>query len=260
NPSSEQLMELKLAADLLVTKDLNSRNYLARFANSAPAAKTGTNSPVNQKDLPTEVAQAVIAGDLDRIGLLLKDTLQAGFTAEVLVDQYLIPAINRVGELFEKKQYFLPQLIQSAETMKKAFDILEPVLADQNAGSGKHKTKIVLATVKGDIHDIGKNLVALMMKNQGFEVYDLGKDVSATTIVTHAKDVDADLVGLSALMTTTMIGMKDVIELAKQEGLRAKFIIGGAVVNEAFAQEIGADGYSEDAYRAVKLAERLVKS
>lgn len=260
NPSSQQLMDLKLAADLLMAKDLNGRKYLNRFSNPVSAEKLSLNPAVIQKDLPSEVAQAVIDGDLERIGPLLGETLQAGIAAEDLVDQYLIPAINRVGELFEKKQYFLPQLIQSAETMKKAFEILEPILATRNAEIGAKKTKIILATVKGDIHDIGKNLVALMMKNQGFAVYDLGKDVSAATIVNQAKEINADLIGLSALMTTTMVGMKDVINLAKQEGLQAKFIIGGAVVNEAFAREIGADGYAEDAYRAVKLAERLVNS
>jgi 5-methyltetrahydrofolate--homocysteine methyltransferase len=176
-----------------------------------------------------------------------------------LVNHNLIPAINRVGELFESKQYFLPQLIQSAETMKKAFELLEPRLAEDNPDRpSRSKARVVLATVKGDIHDIGKNLVALMMKNHGFEIYDLGKDVSAAEIIAKAAEVGADLIGLSALMTTTMVRMKEVVALARESGLKARIIVGGAVVNEAYAREIGADGYSPDAYRAVKLAENLL--
>ena len=169
----------------------------------------------------------------------------------------MIPAITEVGELYEEKKYFLPQLIQSAETMKNAFGFLEPLLKDNNDKALEKKPKVLLATVKGDIHDIGKNIVALMLRNHGFEVYDLGKDVAAGEIVAQAKTLGAHIIGLSALMTTTMVEMEKVIGLARKEGLKSKFMIGGAVVTEQYAKEIKADGYAEDAHKAVKLARRL---
>lgn len=261
NPTSELVMDLKTAADLLVAKDPNSRNYLLRFTNSKPVTDPPVQATSGKSNLLAELYNAVIYGYQEQIEELLQSALEAGTPAGVLVDNYLIPAINRVGELFEKKQYFLPQLIQSAATVKQAFQYLEPVLTNQNGGRGcNRRAKIVLATVKGDIHDIGKNLVALMLQNQGFVVYDLGKDVSAATIVNKAREIEADLIGLSALMTTTMPRMADVINLVKKEGINAKVIIGGAAVNEAYAREIGAAGYAADAYRAVKLAERLTNN
>ena len=141
--------------------------------------------------------------------------------------------------------------------MEGGIGILEPVL-EQNR-SGQSLGTIVIATVEHDIHDIGKNLVALMLKNYGYNVVDLGKDVPAETIVAKAKEVDADIIGLSALMTTTMMEMKKVIALAKEEKVRAKIIIGGAVITQGFADEIGADGYSKDAQEAVVLVGRLLE-
>jgi 5-methyltetrahydrofolate--homocysteine methyltransferase len=258
NPGNELLLNLKAAAEVLVAKDLHSRNFLKRFGSAgvATSPKPGPTTPVD--NIFKEIMDTVIAGDQDRIETLLKSGIEDGIPAKEVVNQSLIPGINRVGELFEAKQYFLPQLIQSAETMKRAFTYLEPLLeTDAGHREDHNQAKVVLATVKGDIHDIGKNLVALMLKNHGFLVYDLGKDVSAATIIGQAKEVQADLIGLSALMTTTMSGMKEVIELAKKAGITAKFMVGGAVVNQTFAREIGADGYAQDAYRAVKLAQRL---
>ena len=141
--------------------------------------------------------------------------------------------------------------------MKTAFGILEPLLSKDVDEDGRKKVRIVLATVKGDIHDIGKNIVGLMLKNYGFEVYDLGKDVDAGEIVKKAKETKASIIGLSALMTTTMLEMKEVVDLAEKEGLDVKIMIGGAVVNAEYAKEIGADGYAEDAYAAVKLASKF---
>jgi 5-methyltetrahydrofolate--homocysteine methyltransferase len=258
NPATELLMNLKYASDVLVSKDIHSSNYLARFGNTCKTGPTGP-TPEMQRGLPELISEAIIGGDKEGITGLLNQALALGFKAAELVNHNLIPAINRVGELFESKQYFLPQLIQSAETMKKAFELLEPRLAEENPDRpSRSKARVVLATVKGDIHDIGKNLVALMMKNHGFEIYDLGKDVSAAAIIAKAAEVGADLIGLSALMTTTMVRMKEVVALARESGLKARIIVGGAVVNEAYAREIGADGYSPDAYRAVKLAENLL--
>lgn len=169
----------------------------------------------------------------------------------------LIPAINEVGELFNKKIYFLPQLIASAEAMETAIQYLEPKLERKN--TNEEMPTIVIATVEGDIHDIGKNLVALMFRNYGYRVIDLGKDVPAEKIIEAAKEEDADIIGLSALMTTTMMEMKTVVNMAKKENLRAKILIGGAVITQGFADEIGADGYSGDAQEAVVVAKRLLE-
>ncbi len=169
----------------------------------------------------------------------------------------LIPAINHVGDLFDKKKYFLPQLIASAETMELAIQYLEPFL--QSGNDKKALGTIVIATVKGDIHDIGKNLVVLMLKNYGYHVIDLGKDVEAEKIVETAKKEHADIIGLSALMTTTMMEMKQVVKLVKESGLHTKVIIGGAVITQSFADEIQADGYSKDAQEAVKLVQKLLE-
>ena len=158
--------------------------------------------------------------------------------------------------MFEQQIYFLPQLISSADTMQKAIAYLEPMLAQ--SGDAEPKAAIVVATVEGDIHDIGKNLVALMLRNYGYRVIDLGKDVTAEKIVKTAMEKDAEIIGLSALMTTTMMRMKDVVELALEKGCESKIIIGGAAVTESFAQEIGAHGYSKDAAECVRLVERLL--
>ena len=182
--------------------------------------------------------------------------LEAGELPEVIISDSLIPAINRVGELFEQQIYFLPQLISSAGTMQKAITYLEPkIKRDENA---VEKATIIMATVEGDIHDIGKNLVVLMLKNYGYRVLDLGKDVAADTIVDTAIKEHAQIIGLSALMTTTMMRMKDVVELAKERGCKSQIVIGGAAVTESFAEEIGADGYSKDAADCVRLVARLL--
>ena len=158
--------------------------------------------------------------------------------------------------MFEQKKYFLPQLIASAETMEMAMKELEPLLA---TGDGGKRGKVIIATVKGDIHDIGKNLVALMLKNYGFEVIDMGKDVESEAIIEKAKESGAALIALSALMTTTMTRMKEVVELKNAAKLSTKVIIGGAVTTEEYAKEIGADGYAKDAREAVKVAISLTE-
>ncbi len=176
---------------------------------------------------------------------------------EHILNEALLPAINEVGDLFEKGKYFLPQLIASAEAMKISIEYIEPMLRKDNA---KEKMPVVvIATVEGDIHDIGKNLVALMLKNYGFQVIDLGKDVPKEEIIKAAKEHGASIIALSALMTTTMQEMRHVITYAKEQGVDAKVMIGGAVITQEYADEIGADGYSKDAADAVKLAKEIVK-
>ena len=157
-----------------------------------------------------------------------------------------------------QKKYFLPQLIGSANTMKLAIEHLEPLLEKKD--SGEDMPTLVIATVEGDIHDIGKNLVVLMLKNYGYNVIDMGKDVPCEDIVNKAIETNAAVIGLSALMTTTMMRMKDVVEICKEKGCKSKVVIGGACITQSVADEIGADGYSKDAAECVKLVERLLNS
>ena len=186
---------------------------------------------------------------------LVKEGLDAGIMPDDMIQKHLITAIQKVGVLFEEKKYYLPQLIASAETMEKAINYLEPMLIKDDE---EEKATIIMATVEGDIHDIGKNLVVLMLKNYGYDVIDLGKDVESQRILDVAKEKKASVIGLSALMTTTMTEMKHLVELAKEQNVEAKIIIGGAVVTESYAKEIGADGYSRDAGEAVRLVNRLL--
>lgn len=201
------------------------------------------------------IKHAVLKGNRNGIAALTREALEAGEEPQSLLNNVLLPAINEVGELFDKGKYFLPQLIASAEAMKNAIQVLEPLLM-QDADS-KNMPVVVIATVEGDIHDIGKNLVVLMLKNYGFQVIDLGKDVPAEEIIRAAKENNAQIIALSALMTTTMQRMREVITLAKKEGVNAKVMIGGAVITQDYADEIGADGYSRDAAEAVRVAQKL---
>lgn len=269
NPSQTLLANAALASDLLLNKtdaDLNYINGVCQAEISTgnrKAAQDGTGA--KEHDVSQQESDAngehplflsVVKGKSGSIVDLVKEQLEKGEKPAAIIDSYLIPAINRVGELFEKGTYFLPQLISSAETMELAIDHLEPLLAKER-GDKKLDT-IVMATVKGDIHDIGKNLVTLMLKNYGYEVIDLGKDVDSQCILDTAKEKNAAVIGLSALMTTTMTEMKRLVEMAKEQGIQAKIIVGGAVVTEDYAHEIGADGYSKDAREAVKLVNRLL--
>lgn len=202
------------------------------------------------------VYDAVLKGMRSRIAELTEVLLQEGQDAQDILNLALMPAIDEVGILFDKGTYFLPQLINSAEAMKLSIAVLEPHLAGND--SGKAQACIVIATVKGDIHDIGKNLVALMLKNHGFRVIDLGKDVESEQIINTARQENADVIALSALMTTTMMQMKEVVRMAHEQGLSSKIIIGGAVITQDFADEIGADGYSRDAAEAVVVVKKLL--
>lgn len=212
-----------------------------------------------EKKSPWKAAlyDAVLKGGKKGIAAQTKEALAQGEEAQELLNGALLPAINEVGELFDKGRYFLPQLIASAEAMKNAIEVLEPFLLKETDGTDQ--PVVVIATVEGDIHDIGKNLVALMLKNYGFKVIDLGKDVPKEEIIRAAKENDAKIIALSALMTTTMQRMREIIAYAKEERVAAKIMIGGAVITQEYADEIGADGYSADAAEAVRLARRLVQ-
>ncbi|MDO5520917.1 MAG: homocysteine S-methyltransferase family protein [bacterium] len=268
NPCQELLMNLAFASDLLLNKEEADIRYITQVSNhpitvSKKDEQTGKNlsNSSDRNELQNEektsiIYEEVLKGNRKHIVSHVEEAITAGEKPSVILDEMLIPAINKVGDLFDKQIYYLPQLIASAETMKTAIDYLEPLLKEGQDG-GKLGT-IIIATVAGDIHDIGKNLVALMLKNYGFEVIDLGKDVPSEKIIEEAKKHDADIIGLSALMTTTMMEMKTVVKLKNKENLRAKVIIGGAVTTPSFAKEIGADGYSTDAQDAVRLVKELL--
>jgi 5-methyltetrahydrofolate--homocysteine methyltransferase len=197
----------------------------------------------------------VLKGNKKTIVDHVKVCLAASSRPQKLLDEVLLPAINDVGAFFDQGRYFLPQLIASAESMKLAIEYLEPMLKEDS--DKQDMPTVVIATVAGDVHDIGKNLVAMMLKNYGFTVIDLGKDVDTELIVKTAIEENAKIIGLSALMTTTMQEMRVVVKTAKEKGYTGKIMVGGAVVTQEFADEIGADGYSKDAAEAVKVAEQL---
>lgn len=258
NPNQELLVNMAFATDLLLNKEGANLRYIERM-NQLQEAKEETINPKEEtksKESEQAVYEMVLKGNKDRIVSEVDLLLEKGQAPDVIINEMLIPAINHVGELFNQQKYFLPQLIMSAEAMKTAVEYLEPRIERKEDGSAKQT--VVIATVEGDIHDIGKNLVALMLRNYGYRVIDLGKDVDKDTIVSCAKKEQAAIIGLSALMTTTMMRMKDVVEEVKKRNLNTKVIIGGAVITQSFADEIGADGYSKDAADAVKLVQRLL--
>ena len=271
NPSQDLLMNAAFASDMLLNRPSSDIRYIehmnkfteknAQFetvrvnkAASGEAASGGGRVSTELSENP--VFKAVLKGSKETIISEVDKALADGAEPDAIINDYLIPAINEVGELFNSKKYFLPQLIGSANTMKEAIDYLEPKMERKSAG-GDMPT-LVIATVEGDIHDIGKNLVVLMLKNYGYNVIDMGKDVKCEDIVDLAIKEDAAIIGLSALMTTTMMRMKDVVELCKEKGCKSKVVIGGACITQSFADEIGADGYSKDAADCVKLVERLL--
>jgi 5-methyltetrahydrofolate--homocysteine methyltransferase len=169
----------------------------------------------------------------------------------------LTPALEEVGKKYEKKEFFLPQLIMAAETMQEASGCLQKELK-KNSESMKEAGRILMATVEGDVHDIGKNIVVTVLRNYGYHIIDLGKNVRADKIIAEAKKHNAHIIGLSALMTTTMVKIKEVVGIIKKSGLPFKTLIGGAVVNQQYADEIGADGYGKDAVHAVQVVRKLM--
>lgn len=289
NPSQEMLMSCALATDLLLNKEEAALRYIeyaggvkerreekeaelsrklalleqqgtkaASTDNTeVPSAVTASKDTPQINEMQEKLKTAVLKGNRNGIVKITNEALESGEKPVELLNQVLLPAINLVGEYFDQGKYFLPQLIASAEAMKNSIEVLEPLL--QTGNSGEEMPVVVIATVEGDIHDIGKNLVALMLKNHGFHVIDLGKDVPQAKILETAKEHHAEFIALSALMTTTMQRMREIVAAAKQEGITAKIIIGGAVITQEYADEIGADGYSKDAADAVKLAKSLME-
>lgn len=270
NPGNTRLIESLNTVNLLMGHDDGALAFINRYSawsagssggGAAPGhSPSGSTSPASQGDdaamPPESIESAVISGRLEAIGPLVQKALNAGEEAFSIVGERLIPAITEVGAKYERKEYFLPQLIRSAETMQAAFALLRPLL--EKDSRAVHRPAVVMATVEGDIHDIGKNIVNLMLGNHGFEVVDLGKDVAAVEIVNAAKEKGAKLIGLSALMTTTMVRMQDTVELLRKNDIDAKVMVGGAVVTDEFARSIGAH-YAKDAVDAVRLARELLE-
>jgi len=255
NPANEELMHARRAGDVLMRKDRDAAAYLRYYAQ---ATQVKPAEPVKESSPGGQVHQAILEGDREDMVALIEAALTTGLDAGRLVDKIMVPAIIRVGELFERKTYFLPQLIASAEAMRIGLAHLEPRLQLQ-ASIRDPRGVVLLATVEGDIHDIGKNIVALMLKNYGYRMIDLGKDVPSEAIIAAIKKHHPDVVGLSALMTTTMVHMKKVMDLAAKENLSARFMLGGAVVTRAYAESLGA-AYARDGVEAVRVVEELIEN
>lgn len=212
-------------------------------------------------ELLTKISQSLIDGDPDATFSLTQAALTAGIEPLTIIREGLMQGMNVVGEYFAKGDYFLPDLIVAAEGMKMAMGLLEPELHKRQQVLETPGT-VVIGTVKGDIHEIGKSLVATMLSANGFKVYDLGVDVPIGTFIAKVKETNANVVGLSALLTTTMTMQREIIRSLTAEGLRdqVKIMVGGAPVTRGWAEEIGADGYAEDAMGAVQLAKKLVNA
>ena len=209
-------------------------------------------------ELYDKLAQSVIEGEPDDAEEIAKQALAEGLDPLTCINEGLTKGIQRVGELFASGEYFLPELIIGAEAMKRALAVLEPAMVGDQ--SREVVGTVVLGTVEGDMHEIGKTLVGTMLIANGFKVIDLGVDLSADKFISAVKENNADIVGASALLTTTMLQQKKIIEALEAEGLgdQVKVMVGGAPVTQSFASEIGADGYAEDAISAVDLAFRLI--
>ncbi len=201
------------------------------------------------------IAEALIAGDATKVKELVQQAVDEGLPPKKILDEGLIAGMEVVGVKFKNCEIYVPEVLVSARAMHAGMGILEPLLTKSGV---KPKGVVVIGTVKGDLHDIGKNLVAMMMKGAGWQVVDLGVDVEPDKFVSTAQEKNADVIGMSALLTTTMVNMKDVIELAKSQDCKAKIIVGGAPLTQNYAEEIGADGYAPDAATAVEVVNKLI--
>ncbi len=202
------------------------------------------------------LSRAVLEGEAETAADAARRALEAGLAPLEAIDGGLVPGIREAGRLWDEGDYFLPELVASAQAMKAAMAVFMPRLA--GAGGGPGLAKVVIGTVEGDIHDIGKTLVATLLSANGFEVHDEGADVPLARLIERCREVDADLLCASALLTTTMTLQRDLVRAAREAGLRAKVCVGGAPVTREWAREIGADGYADNAVAAVALAKELV--
>lgn len=253
NPKEEEMMAAWHSSMVLLNRDPNAAAYIAAYAGVAPPAA----EPAATGELPDirqRLARAVITGDGEGIVSLVEEALSHGLEPLQVSNEGLLPGLEEVGRRFEKNQVFLPQVMQSAEAMQAAFARLK----QEMTGEAESKGTILMATVEGDIHDIGKNIVCTLLENHGFRVIDLGKNVPADRIVAEAERNGADAVGLSALMTTTMTEMENVLARLRAAGIRTFTMVGGAVVTQEYADRIGADLYARDAMEAVARIKALL--
>ena len=254
NPSSEPMMAAYYSFNALIGEDDQCMEYIEKCG--TPSEQPKVVSGNKNSDLTLD--EAIIKGLTESAYQATMKLLSEGNDSLTIINEKLIPALDVVGKGFEEKKMFLPQLLMSADAAKASFEAIKKVLSESGKKS-ESKGKIVIATVKGDIHDIGKNLVVMMFKGAGFEVIDLGTDVSPEDFVAKAEEVGADVIGMSALLTTTMQNMKETVDLLEEKGLRDKYIVmvGGAVLTQEYADMIGADFYSKDAMGSVRYANEL---
>jgi 5-methyltetrahydrofolate--homocysteine methyltransferase len=205
----------------------------------------------------TEIFEGIVSGDRAGVSQKTRDALDVGLQPEVVLREGMIAAMRKVGTLFEQNEYFVPEMLLAARTMQAGMEVLKPHLVKTGV---KAKGRIVAGTVQGDLHDIGKNLVCMMLEGAGFEVRDLGADVSPARFTEAVRQDQVDVVAMSALLTTTMVNMESVIKTLSEAGVRdsVKVVVGGAPITDAFAEQIGADGYAPDASRAVRVISALV--
>lgn len=253
NPKEGAMMDAWRSAMVLLNRDPAAAAYISAYAGIVDAG--GTTSSVTPTGVLDRLGRAVIDGDRDGITALVDEALAAGMAPLKVSNEGLLPGLEEVGRRFEKNQVFLPQVMQSAEAMQKGFNRLKEVMP---AGTVATHGRILMATVEGDIHDIGKNIVCTLLENHGFEVIDLGKNVSAERIIAAALEKKVDAVGLSALMTTTMTEMEKVIHRLKGQGVPCFTMVGGAVVTQEYADSIQADLYAKDAMEAVAKVKTLM--
>ncbi len=257
NPYSSDMMRTYKAYNALYSLDENCLEYI-EYANAnkrvISEVKSGTDSDTVAED---ELTDAIVSGRCEKAAAVAEKLLTETDGMRIVQDK-IIPALNKVGEGFEKKTVFLPQLLMSAEAAKASFEVIKKKMSADKSAS-EEKCKFVIATVKGDIHDIGKNIVKLLLENYGFDVIDLGKDVPPETVVSAVLESGALIVGLSALMTTTVPSMEETIKLLKIKAPECKIVVGGAVLTEEYAAKIGADKYSADAMETVRYAENLYR-
>ena len=266
NPSSEEMMAAVYAFNVLTNRDKQSAAYIARYANRVPASTALAKAAVAQQAAAPE-ADAALSGPYAPLMKAVEQGLKGEAAARTkalleekqpleLVDEALIPALDIVGAKYEKGTLFLPQLLQAASAAQSAFDEIKTAIA-KNGGEGASKGRIVLATVKGDVHDIGKNIVRVILENYGFDVLDLGRDVPIETVVHTVREKDVHLVGLSALMTTTLKSMEETIAALHEAKLDCKIVVGGAVLTPEYAEKIGADWYAKDAKQTADIAKEF---
>ncbi|MCR4943011.1 MAG: homocysteine S-methyltransferase family protein [Clostridium sp.] len=255
NPNSQGMMDVVNSYKVLANMDKGAEKYISLYGNAQVERGTLTSAKKEENAVEKDLKYIVIKGLREEAAAETKRLLSEKTELEI-VNGLLIPALDIVGEKYEKGELFLPQLIQAAETVKEAFEVLKVNLAQNNANSIS-KGKIIMATVKGDIHDIGKNIVKVILENYGYEVIDLGKDVPVETVVKEAIENDIKLVGLSALMTTTLKSMEETIKALHDNNYKGKIFVGGAVLTPEYAMKIGADYYSKDAKESVEVAKEV---